>query len=114
MKKIICNVFIAVILLFILTFLTGCSSNAIIGKWSGKSDSDIETTFDFKGNGDVHYNNEYGMESDGKYEIVENMIIIKLETWETEKTYKYEIEDGKLNLKATETISPSYIGMEKQ
>ena len=109
-------------ILFVSLFVfVGCgkSDNELVGTWKGLTDGEsremqIETTFEFKSNGNVSYSNEYGIDSTGTYEIKENKVDIKLESWDKTKTYEFKVENDKLSLKATDVYSPSYSEMVKQ
>lgn len=94
--------------------VTGCGKNAIVGTWEGSSTDGLKTTFEFKSNGDVAYDNEYGFDSIGTYKIKGDTITIKLDSWDKEKEYKYEIKDKKLSLTAQDEYSPNYKDMEKK
>ncbi len=90
-----------------------------VGEWKGLTDGEsrdmqMETTFNFKSNGDVEYSNEFGINSTGTYEIKDDIVTIKLESWESAKDYKFEVKDDKLSLTAQDVYSPSYSEMVKQ
>ncbi len=95
--------------------LVGCGSkNELEGTWEGATEDGMQTTFTFKSGDAVHYENEYGIKSDGTYEIKDDVVTIKLDTWDAAIDYKYEIKDGKLTLTAQNKYSPSYTDMEKK
>lgn len=102
---------VAVISIFL---VTGCGKNAIVGTWEGTSNDGLKTTFEFKNDGKVAYDNEYGFNSTGTYKLKGSTITIKLETWEKEKEYKFEIKNNKLSLTAQDDYSPSYKDMKKK
>lgn len=113
--------FLLLSLFFVSLFvLVGCgSSNELVGKWKGLTDGDsrenqIETTFEFKSGEDVEYSNEYGIKSSGTYEIKDNTVTIKLDTWDQSKDYEFKVDGDKLSLTATDRYSPSYSEMVKQ
>ena len=117
MKKrfLLFSLFVASLFIF-----AGCgSSNKLVGTWKGLTDGEsrdmqIETTFKFEKNGDVSYSNEYGITSDGTYEIKDDKVVISLETWSESKTYEFKVDGDKLSLTATDVYSPSYSEMKKQ
>ena len=117
MKK---SILLLTVLFVSLFVLVGCgSSNELVGTWKGLTDGEsrdmqIETTFEFKSNNDVNYENEYGIKSSGTYEIKDDIVTIKLDTWDQAKEYKFEVKDKKLSLTATDIYSPSYKEMIKQ
>ena len=115
MKNTIKIMAIAILLGIALTILTGCNFDTIVGTWEGATQNGIKTTFTFGKDGNVTYSNEYGIESEGTYELKENGIItITLQSWEKPKEYRYEVKNNKLNLRASDNYSPSYIEMEKK
>ena len=101
-------------------FLTACgSSNELEGTWKGLTDGEsrdnqIETTFVFKSGGEVEYSNEYGIKGNGTYEIKDDVVNIKLNTWDQAKDYKFKVDGDKLSLTATDVYSPSYSELKKQ
>ena len=102
---------IAIVSLFL---VTGCGKKAIVGTWEGATTDGMKTTFEFKSNGDVAYDNEYGFDSTGTYKIKGNIITIELKSWTKAKEYKYEIKDNKLSLTAQDDYSPSYKDMKRK
>ena len=108
--------------LFLVSFLFfGCgkSSNELLGTWKGLTDGSsreyqLETTFNFKSDDKLEYSNEFGIKSNGTYEINENKVAIKLEIWDESKIYEFKVNGDKLSLTATDTYSPSYSEMVKQ
>ena len=111
MKKYVVSI-VAVISLFL---VVGCGkSNKLIGKWDGKTNDGLKTTSEFKKDGTVNYDNEYGFDSTGTYKIEDNKVTISLESWDKDKVYEFEIKDNKLTLKATDQYSPSYSNMTKK
>lgn len=102
---------IAVISIFL---VTGCGKGSIVGTWEGASSDGLKTTFEFKKDGTVAYDNEYKFASTGDYTIKGDILTIKLESWEKTKEYKYEIKKNKLSLTAQDDYSPSYKDMEKK
>ena len=114
--------YLLIVTVFLSLFLlVGCGGkdNALVGEWKGLTDGEsrdmqIETTFNFKSNGDVEYSNEFGINSTGTYEIKDDIVTIKLESWESAKDYKFEVKDDKLSLTAQDVYSPSYSEMVKQ
>ncbi len=95
--------------------LTACGkTNQLVGTWIGDTNDGMETTFEFKSNGKVHYDNEYGFSSDGTYEIKDAVVTISLESWEKAKEYKFEVKDNTLTLTATDAYSPNYPSMKKK
>lgn len=111
MKKIIG--FIGIFIFVIIISGCGKKTNKLVGTWNGTTTDGLKTTFIFTKDKKVEYSNEYDISSKGTYEIKGDEVIIKLEFWEKEKVYKYEIKDSKLDLRATDKLSPSYSGMEK-
>ena len=109
-------------ILFVSLFVfAGCggSDNELVGTWKGLTDGEsrdmqMETTFTFKSGGNVEYSNEFGIESTGTYEIKENKVDIKLESWDQTKTYEFKVDGDKLSLIVTDAYSPSYSEMVKQ
>ncbi len=117
MKKIL--LLIPLFFVSILFFGCGKSSNELLGSWKGLTDGSsreyqIETTFNFKNDGNLEYSNEFGIKSSGTYEINENKVTIKLEIWDESKVYEFKVEDDKLALTATDVYSPSYSEMIKE
>ena len=111
MKKI----FYSLILVVGVFALVGCGkTNKLVGTWEGKTNDGMNTTFTFKKDGKVDYSNEYGINSNGTYEIKDSEVTIKLESWDKEKVYKFEVKDKKLSLTATDSLSPSYAEMVKK
>ena len=102
-----------------LFLFVGCGkSDPLEGTWKGLTDGEsrnmqIETTFTFKG-GEVEYKNEYGFNGKGTYEIKDDSVTIKLEIWNKEKVYKFDVKDDTLSLTATDKYSPSYSELKKQ
>lgn len=95
--------------------VVGCGkSNKLVGTWTGKTNDGLETTFEFKKDGSVNYDNEYGFNSTGTYEIKDDKVTISLESWDKEKVYEYSVNNGKLTLTATDKYSPSYKDMSKK
>lgn len=110
MKKVLIS-FVAVCSIFL---LTGCgSSNKLIGKWVGKSNDGIESTFTFEKKNVFKYQNEFISENEGTYEIKDDVVTLNLDLWSSPKDYKFEVKDGKLSLTATDQFSPSYTDLEK-
>ena len=113
-----------ILLLFVSLFvLVGCGeedeASALIGTWKGLTDGEtreqqIETVYTFKDGGKVEYSNEYGFNLSGNYTLDGNKVTIKLDTWEKERVYEFEIKDGKLTMKTDDVYLPSYTDMEKQ
>ena len=112
MKKII----ICLVALLSLVLITGCGSkkNELVGTWKGETNDGLKTTLTFKKNGDIKYENEYGFDSEGTYEIEDEIVTINLKSWSETKKYKFEIKDKKLSLTAQDKYSPSYTDMAKQ
>lgn len=103
-----------------LFLLVGCGSSkdALSGSWKGLTDGEsrdmqIETTFTFK-DGEVDYLNEYGFTGKGTYEIKDDTVTIKLDSWDQDKVYKFSVKDDTLSLTATDAYSPSYSELKKQ
>ena len=113
MKKFLISM-IAVASLFV---AVGCGSkkdNALVGTWEGPTNDGLKTTFVFKKDGKVEYENEYGIKSNGTYEIKDEKVTISLESWDKAKVYEFTIKDNNLSLKATDVYSPSYDKMTKK
>lgn len=113
MKKILLS-FVAV---FAVVLLAGCgSSNKLIGTWDGKTEDGLKTTFTFEKKGKVSYSNEYGVNSDGTYTIKDDVVTIKLDTWDKSLEYKFVVKKKKLTLTPTSanSYSPSYKEMSKK
>lgn len=114
--------FLLISLLFVSLFIfAGCggSSNELVGSWKGLTDGDsrenqLETTFTFKSDNTVEYENEFGIKGSGTYEIKDNTVVITLDTWSEAKTYNFKVDGSKLSLTATDQYSPSYSEMTKQ
>ncbi len=104
----------SLVLVCSLLLVTACGGNKLVGTWVGDSNDGLKTTFEFKKDGKVSYKNEYGFDSKGTYEVKDDKVTIKIESWDKEKVYKYEIKDGKLKLTATDKYSPSYNSMTKK
>lgn len=109
MKKIITFV----VLFASVLLLTACGGNKLIGTWEGTA-NEMKTTFTFKSGDKVEYKNELGINSTGTYKIKGEEVTIKLEAWDKEKVYKFEVKNNKLSLTATDSYSPSYKDMEKK
>ena len=62
---------LSIVTFFALVLVVGCGSksNALVGKWNGKTNDGLETTFTFEKNGKVAYENQFGIKSEGTYEI---------------------------------------------
>jgi major membrane immunogen (membrane-anchored lipoprotein) len=107
-------------LIISVVLLTACgSSNELEGTWKGLTDGDspdnqIETTFVLKSEGEVEYSNDFGIKGNGTYEIKDDVVTIKLSTWEQSKNYKFKVDGNKLSLTATDAYSPSYSELVKQ
>lgn len=113
MKKYI----LSLVVVLALVFVVGCSkgtTDPIIGTWKGETIDGLETTFEFKKDNKISYDNEYGFASEGTYKKDDKYIYIDLESWTAEKKYEYTLDGDKLDLKATDLYSPSYEGMKKQ
>lgn len=112
MKKIV----ICLVTLLSIVLITGCGSktNELVGTWKGATNDGLKTTFTFKKNGDVKYDNEYGFTSEGTYEIKDEIVTISLKSWDAAKKYKFEIKDKKLSLTAQDKYSPSYTDLVKE
>lgn len=116
------NKILLISIFFVSVFvLVGCGKNSdeLEGTWKGLTDGEsrdyqIETTFKFDGNGKVEYENEYGIKSEGTYEIKDNKVTISLKSWDEAKVYEFSINDKTLSLKATDVYSPSYSELDKQ
>ena len=114
--------YLLILTLFVSLFvLVGCGGkdNALVGKWQGYSDDgkeygEQEAIFEFKSDDTVSFVSGYGIEGNGTYEIKEDIVSIKLDSWEKAKDYKFEVKDNKLSLKAQDEYSPSYSEMVKQ
>ena len=107
--------FVSIIAVVSLFLVVGCGkTNKLIGTWNGKTNDGLKTTFEFKKDGTVNYDNEYGFISTGTYQIKDNKVTISLESWDKEKVYEFIIKENKLNLTATDKYSPSYDGMTKK
>ena len=105
---------IAYVVLFAsVLLLTACGGNKLIGTWEGTS-NEMKTTFTFKSGQKIEYANELGIKSNGTYKINKDEVTIKLEAWEKEKVYKFEVKNNKLSLTATDGYSSSYKDMEKK
>ena len=94
------------------------NDNDLVGTWEGETTGGLKTTFVFENGGTVKYENTYGAESvsTGTYEINNNVVTIKLESWDKEKEYTFDIKDGKLSLTRQEQdhLCPNYIDMIKK
>lgn len=105
----------SLMLILCVVTLVGCGNkNKLVGTWEGKTEDGMKTTFEFKKDGKVNYDNEYGFKSSGTYTTKDNKVTIKLESWDKEKVYEYKVENKKLSLKATDKLSPSYDSMTKK
>ena len=62
----------------------------------------------------MSYSNEYGITSDGTYEIEDDKVVITLKSWSEAKTYEFKVDGDTLSLTATDRYSPSYSEMKKQ
>ena len=110
MKKILA----CLVLVLSLVLVTGCGKNSpLVGKWDGKTNDGLKTTFEFKKGDKVSYSNEFGINSEGTYKIKDDIVTISLETWSEAKEYKFEVKDKKLSLTAQDQYSPSYKDMKK-
>ena len=106
---------ITLCLVFSLFILVGCGSkNELVGTWEGETNDGLKTTFIFESGKTVKYDNEYGFDSEGTYEIKDDIVTIKLDSWDASKEYKFEVKDGKLTLTAQDAYSPSYKDMIKK
>ena len=106
---------LSLILVLCIVTLVGCGKkNALVGKWEGKTNDGMLTTFEFKKDGKVDYNNKYNFSSTGTYKIDGKKVTIKLDSWDKEKVYEFSVKNKKLSLKATDKISPSYDDMIKK
>ena len=111
MKRII----ICLIALISIVVVTGCGkTNDLVGTWKGETNDGLKTTFTFTKGNDVKYENEYGIKSEGTYEIEDDIVTINLKSWNEDKKYKFEIKDKKLTLTAQDKYSPSYTDMIKK
>lgn len=110
MKKIL----LSIVTVCFLLVLVGCGkSNKLIGKWKGATNDGIEVKWEFLKKDVVKYENQYGIESSGKYTVKDDTVTISLDVWSEDIVYKYEVKDGKLNLTATTQFNPSYTGLTK-
>ena len=99
---------------FFVLLLVGCGkSNKLIGKWTGKTNDGLKTTWVFEKKDVVKYENEFGIKSNGTYKITDNIVTISLESWSNPIDYEFDIHDGKLYLTAQNKYSPSYDGLTK-
>ena len=111
MKKIL-GTLVTVCFLFL---VVGCGkSNKLVGTWEGATQDGLKTTFVFNKDNTVKYDNEYGFNSTGKYEIKDSKVTITLESWSQPKVYEFEVKNGKLSLTATDQYSPSYKDMKRK
>ena len=75
-------------------------NNVLLGKWSGKDSINRDSTWEFQ-NDKVIFSQYYDYVEktfywEGNYSIVDdNTVIIKVEGWDYEKTFNYEIKDDK-------------------
>lgn len=75
-------------------------NNVLLGKWSGKDSINRDSTWEFQ-NDKVIFSQYYDYVEEtfyweGTYSIVDdNTVIIKVEGWDYEKTFNYEIKDDK-------------------
>ena len=75
-------------------------NNVLLGKWSGKDSINRDSTWEFQ-NDKVIFSQYYDYVEEtfyweGTYSIVDdNTVIIKVEGWDYEKTFNYEITDDK-------------------
>lgn len=112
MKK---NLLLLVTVFASLFILVGCGkSNALVGEWTGDTEDGLTTTFTFNDDGTAKYSNEYEFNSEGTYEIKEEVVTITMEFWDQPKEYTFKIEDGKLSLTANDVYSPNYKEMTKK
>lgn len=102
-----------IVLVCSFALLVGCGSNKLVGKWEGATEDGLKTTFTFEKKDVVKYQNEFGFNSEGTYSIKDDKVTISLKSWSQDKVYKYSIKDGKLTLKATDKLSPTYKNMKK-
>ena len=110
MKKI----FGALVTVCFLFIVVGCGkSNKLVGKWEGATEDGLKTTFVFNKDNTVSYENEYGFDSIGKYEIKDNKVTISLESWSDDKVYEFKVDGKTLDLVSTDKYSPTYKGMKK-
>lgn len=110
MKRVLCSLATIGFLLLVV----GCGkSNKLIGTWKGATNDGMKTTWIFEKKDVVKYENEYGIKSEGKYAITDDVVSIDLEVWSNPIKYKFEINDGKLNLEPDNKYSPSYSGLVK-
>ena len=75
-------------------------NNVLLGKWSGKDSINRDSAWEFQ-NDKVIFSQHYDYSEktfywEGTYSIVDdNTVIIKVEGWDYEKTFNYEIKDDK-------------------
>ena len=76
------------------------NNNVLLGKWSGKDSINRDSAWEFQ-NDKVIFSQHYDYSEktfywEGTYSIVDdNTVIIKVEGWDYEKTFNYEITDDK-------------------
>ena len=103
------------VVLVAVLILVGCGKKSpLLGTWNGDTQDGLNTTFIFEKDGNVEYKNEYGFDSEGTYKINKDEVTIKLDSWDKEKVYKFEVKNNKLTLTATDKYSPSYDSMTKK
>lgn len=90
-------------------------NNILLGKWSGKDSINRDSTWEFQ-NDKVIFSQYYDYVEEtfyweGTYSIVDdNTVIIKVEGWDYEKTFNYEITDDKYLTLINITEEQPYVG----
>lgn len=113
MKKLLTVCSLIIILAISMCCLAGCGKDKLAGKWSNAVDDIYNAVFEFDGKGNVTYKTEYA-EGKGTYTINEDKVTISLDIWTKPIEYKFEFNDKKLTLTATNGYSPSYKELKKQ
>ena len=113
MKKILISSMLVCVLIASMLILAGCGKDKLAGKWSDAVDDMYNATFEFDGKGNVTYVTEYA-EGKGTYKIKDDKVTISLDIWTKPIEYKFEFNDKKLTLTATNGYSPNYKELKKQ
>ena len=109
MKK---SIAIILVLMIGITMLAGCGGegDALKGTWTGKDDNETDSTIVFDGKGGLKFTAFFDNNTPGTYTITGNQVEIKVDGWDTARTYTFTIDGNKLTLTVPE--DQYYVGFD--